>query len=215
MLPDCPLQLSADGEPILPRAFCLGFYSPLKSFCLKTLPPIPSLWFGEPFFACGLLWLRPCGVWKVHPLAFLQSLYPPIVIIHANQEIFRSTSYVPICHSSRQCKDVSFLGCAIQSTCRKSQLQIPCHILSPLHTLYRSVFSLSVVSLPLATSVVWSVWLVALWLSCGYGARKKRVYPGITADPGQHGQCSMPGGPLEASLQRCSRLGLFSSVLPL
>lgn len=38
MLPNCPLQLSTDGEPFLPRAFCLGFYSLLKSLRLKTLP---------------------------------------------------------------------------------------------------------------------------------------------------------------------------------
>lgn len=82
-------------------------------------------------------------------------------------------------------KDVSFLGCAIQGTCRKSQLQIPCHMLSPLHRLYRSAIGLSVACLPLAISVVWSVWSVALWLSCGYGTRKKRVYPGIAAYPGQ------------------------------
>lgn len=66
-------------------------------------------------------------------------------------------------------KDVSFLGCAIQSTCRKSQLQIPCHILSPLHTLYRSVFSLSVVSTSgyicsLVSLVSGS--LALLWLWC-------------------------------------------------
>lgn len=109
-------------------------------------------------------------------------------------------------------KDASFLGCAIQGTCRKSQLQIPCHMLSPLHRLYRSAIGLSVACLPLAISVVWSA---ALWLSCGCGTRKKRVYPGIAADPGQHEQCSMPGCPLEASLQRCSHLGLFSSILPL
>lgn len=128
----------------------------------KLCPPIPSLWFGELFFACGLSVTEAMGVWKVHPLAFLQSLYPPIVFIHANQEIFQSTSYVPICHASRQWQNVSFLGCAIQGICRKSQLQIPCHILSPSA---QSVIGLSMVCLPLAISVVWSVWSVALWLS--------------------------------------------------
>lgn len=84
----------------------------------KLCPPIPSLWFGEPFFACGLLWLRPCGVWKVHPLAFLQSLYLPIVIIHANREIFQSTYYVSICHSSRQ-----WQRCFLLRLCNPGYLQ--------------------------------------------------------------------------------------------